>query len=112
MMMNYSVRVGQSEGNQTKSFCHILRLIIRPQIPFPMASHSNLWLEWQVTAVDCDTVSLEYLRQRGGGKLTLIQMDLEVWRCFFFKFLQVISRKDLDGNSGEFTMNSCDFPSV
>lgn len=48
-----------------------------------MASHSNLWLEWQVTAVDCDTVSLEYLRQRSGGKLTLIQMDLEVWSFFF-----------------------------
>lgn len=73
MMKNY-VRFGQSEGNPTKSFCYI----------FGIASPSNLWLE-QVTAIDCDTVSLEYLRQRGGGKLTMIQMDLEVWR-FWWEF--------------------------
>lgn len=73
MMKNY-VRFGQSDGNPTQPFCYI-----------GIASPSNLWLE-QVTAIDCDTVSLEYLRQRGGGKLTMIQMDLEVWR-FKWEFL-------------------------
>ena len=67
MMMKNYVRFGQSEGNPTKSFCYI-----------GITSPSNLWLE--VTAIDCDAVSLDYLRQRGGGKLTMIQMDLEVWR--------------------------------
>lgn len=80
-MKNY-VRFGQSDGNPTQPFCYI-----------GIASPSNLWLE-QVTAIDCDTVSLEYLRQRGGGKLTMIQMDLEVWR-FKWEFLWNFAMKFL-----------------
>eukprot|EP00434_Breviolum_minutum_P005200 symbB.v1.2.004585.t1/scaffold261.1/size248783/13 len=41
--------------------------------------HAMLLMDmgFEVTAIDCDAVSLDYLRQRGGGKLTMIQMDLE-----------------------------------